>query len=365
LAAMINHINQKYKYHILTIEDPIEFIHPSQQSLINQREIGNQCHTFADALKYALREDPDVILVGEMRDLETIALAMTAAETGHLVFGTLHTRGAGPSVDRIIDSFPANQQSMIRAMLADSLVAVISQSLLKRADGKGRIAAFEILIVNHAISNLIREGKTFQIPSIIQTGKKEGMMLMDQNILDLVTQGIVEAEEAEVYMEDPTPILGMKRVKPSQGPPKLTAVPGKGQWASPSQVPPPTVKSKVTAPAAPVMPARFPDQKTGQKFTPLTPPSPTITPPGGVLTDLTAKKEVSEDSSELGISRDEGESEVEESIPEQVVDLTEDSELDEVITSSASFSPPPKAPEEAPKKAPLPPPPPPPRKKTG
>lgn len=203
LASLINYINQNNAYHILTAEDPIEFVHQSMNSLVNQREIGNQCPTFADALKYALREDPDVILVGEMRDLETIGLALTAAETGHLVFGTLHTRGAGASVDRIIDSFPANQQAMIRTMLAESLSAVISQSLLKRADGQGRVAAYEILIVNHAISNLIREGKTFQIPTVMQTGRKEGMILMDQSILDLVTKGIVKAEEALAYMSNP------------------------------------------------------------------------------------------------------------------------------------------------------------------
>jgi len=210
LAAMIHHINQYFPYHILTAEDPVEFVHTSNMSLINQREIGNSCPTFADALKYALREDPDVILVGEMRDLETIALALTAAETGHLVFGTLHTRGAAASIDRIIDSFPGNQQAMIRTMLAESLVAVISQSLLKRADGVGRVAAYELMIVNHAIANLIREGKTFQVASIIQTARKEGMMLMEQHIKELVQKGVVSKEEAASYLEQGTSMANRK-----------------------------------------------------------------------------------------------------------------------------------------------------------
>lgn len=213
LAAIINHINTNYPYHILTAEDPVEFVHSSKQSLINQREIGSSCQTFSDALKYALREDPDVILVGEMRDLETIGLALTAAETGHLVFGTLHTRGAGASVDRIIDSFPANQQAMIRAMLAESLVGVISQTLLKRCDKPGRVAALEILIVTHAVANLIREGKTFQLPSIMQTARKDGMILMDNHILELVNKGIVDPEEAAPYMEHPQLVAGKKSLK--------------------------------------------------------------------------------------------------------------------------------------------------------
>ncbi len=208
LAAMINYINTNFPLHILTAEDPVEFVHTSKQSLINQREIGANCLSFSDALTYALREDPDVILVGEMRDLETIGLALTAAETGHLVFGTLHTRGAGASVDRIIDSFPANQQAMIRTMLAESLVGVISQALLKRCDKGGRVAAFEILLVNHAISNLIREGKTFQMQSIMQTSRKDGMVLMEQNLLELVEKGIVTVEEAASHLDDPSQLLG-------------------------------------------------------------------------------------------------------------------------------------------------------------
>ncbi|MCB0404797.1 MAG: PilT/PilU family type 4a pilus ATPase [Bdellovibrionales bacterium] len=202
LASMIDHLNRYQPDHILTVEDPIEFVHVSKKSLVSQREIGSHCESFADALKYSLREDPDVILVGEMRDLETISLAMTAAETGHLVFGTLHTRGAAASVDRIIDSFPANQQAMIRTMLAESLRAVVSQSLLKRADGQGRVAAFEIMIMNHAVSNLIREGKTFQIGSVMQTGRNLGMQLMDHHILELIRQGVVRSEDAEAYISD-------------------------------------------------------------------------------------------------------------------------------------------------------------------
>ncbi|MCX7913470.1 MAG: type IV pilus twitching motility protein PilT [Thermodesulfovibrionales bacterium] len=196
LAALIDYINKNRKDHILTIEDPIEFVHQSKGCLISQREIGRHAKSFASALRAALREDPDVILVGEMRDLETIELAITAAETGHLVFGTLHTSSAAKTVDRIIDAFPAGQQAQIRVMLAESLKAVIAQQLLKRIDKLGRIAAMEILFVNTAVSNLIREGKTFQIPSIIQTGKMEGMQLMDQTIMEYLMQKIISPEEA-------------------------------------------------------------------------------------------------------------------------------------------------------------------------
>ncbi len=198
LAAMIDHINRTQKEHILTIEDPIEFVHRSQGCLINQREVGRHTKSFAAALKAALREDPDIILVGEMRDLETIELAITAAETGHLVFGTLHTSSAAKTVDRIINVFPTNQQEQIRAMLAESLKGVIAQNLLKTVDGK-RCAALEIMSVNTAVSNLIREGKTFQIPSIIQTGKAEGMQLMDQAIQALLAAKKITIEEAHKF----------------------------------------------------------------------------------------------------------------------------------------------------------------------
>lgn len=198
LAAMIDHINRTRKEHILTVEDPIEFVHASQQSLINQREVGRHTRSFATALKAALREDPDVILVGEMRDLETIELAITAAETGHLVFGTLHTSSAAKTVDRIINVFPTNQQEQVRTMLGESLKGVIAQNLLRTVDGK-RCAALEILAVTPAVSNLVREGKTFQIPSVIQTGKSHGMMLMDQAIQDLLTAGKITQEEAHKF----------------------------------------------------------------------------------------------------------------------------------------------------------------------
>jgi len=196
LAAMIDHINSSRKDHILTLEDPLEFIHENKQSLFNQRQIGDHSDTFTSALRAALREDPDVILVGEMRDLETISLAMTAAETGHLVFGTLHTNSAAKTIDRIIDAFPRDAQEQIRTMLSESLKGVVCQQLLKTADGKGRVAALEIMVGTPAIANLIREGKTFQIPSIIQTARKDGMQLMDQHLLDLFKTKRITPEEA-------------------------------------------------------------------------------------------------------------------------------------------------------------------------
>lgn len=202
LAAIIDYINRKRHDHILTIEDPIEFVHVNKGCLVNQREVGNHTASFASALRAALREDPDVILVGEMRDLETIELAITAAETGHLVFGTLHTNSAAKTIDRIIDAFPAGQQAQIRTMLSESLKGVVAQQLLKRCDKPGRVAALEILFVNSAVANLIREGKTFQIPSVIQTGKNEGMQLMDQAIMDLLMQKIVSPEEAYIKAND-------------------------------------------------------------------------------------------------------------------------------------------------------------------
>jgi twitching motility protein PilT len=195
LAAMVNHINYNDYAHILTVEDPIEFVHESQKSLINQREVHRDTHGFNEALRSALREDPDIILVGEMRDLETIRLAMTAAETGHLVFGTLHTTSAAKTIDRIIDVFPAAEKEMIRAMLSESLQAVISQSLLKKVGG-GRIAAHEIMVGSPAIRNLIREAKVAQMYSAIQTGRKEGMQTLDQNLKELVEKGLVTAQMA-------------------------------------------------------------------------------------------------------------------------------------------------------------------------
>lgn len=202
LAAMIDHINQTRRDHILTIEDPVEFVHQNKGCLVNHREVSNHTESFSSALRAALREDPDVILVGEMRDLETIELAITAAETGHLVFGTLHTNSAAKTVDRIIDAFPSGQQAQIRAMLSESLKGVISQQLLKRADKPGRVAALEILFVNSAVANLVREGKTFQIPSIIQTGKADGMQLLDQSIMDYLMKKVITPEEAYLKAND-------------------------------------------------------------------------------------------------------------------------------------------------------------------
>jgi twitching motility protein PilT len=196
LAAMVNHINENEYGHILTVEDPIEFVHESKKCLINQREIGPHTLSFANALRSALREDPDSILVGEMRDLETIRLAMTAAETGHLVFGTLHTSSAAKTIDRIIDVFPAEEKEMVRAMLSESLRAVISQTLLKTKDGSGRVAAHEIMIGTPAIRNLIRENKVAQMYSAIQTGQSFGMQTLDQNLIELVKRNIVAVDEA-------------------------------------------------------------------------------------------------------------------------------------------------------------------------
>ncbi|MEW6599339.1 MAG: type IV pilus twitching motility protein PilT [Nitrospirota bacterium] len=202
LAAIIDYVNRNRKDHILTIEDPVEFVHQNKGCLVNHREIGNHTESFASALRAALREDPDVILVGEMRDLETIELAITAAETGHLVFGTLHTSSAAKTVDRIIDAFPAGQQAQIRTMLSESLKGVICQQLLKRIDQPGRLAALEILFCKTAIANLIREGKTFQIPSMIQTGKGDGMQLLDQAIMDFLMKKQIAPEEAYLKAND-------------------------------------------------------------------------------------------------------------------------------------------------------------------
>jgi len=196
LAAMVDEVNESEYAHILTVEDPIEFVHESKKCLINQREVGPHTLSFSNALRSALREDPDVILVGEMRDLETIRLALTAAETGHLVFGTLHTSSAAKTIDRIVDVFPAAEKEMVRSMLSESLRAVISQTLLKTKDGQGRIAAHEIMIGTPAIRNLIRENKVAQMYSAIQTGQGVGMQTLDQNLQDLVRRNIVATAEA-------------------------------------------------------------------------------------------------------------------------------------------------------------------------
>jgi len=196
LAGMVNHRNEHEYGHIITVEDPIEFVHESKKCLINQREIGGHTLSFANALRSALREDPDAILVGEMRDLETIRLALTASETGHLVFGTLHTSSAAKTVDRIVDVFPAAEKEMVRAMLSESLVAVISQTLCRVKDGSGRVAAHEIMIGTPAIRNLIRENKIAQMYSSIQTGQNLGMQTLDQNLVDLVRRGVIAPAEA-------------------------------------------------------------------------------------------------------------------------------------------------------------------------
>ena len=196
LAAMINYINDTQPSHILTIEDPIEFVHQSKKALVNQRELHQHTHSFANALRSALREDPDVILIGEMRDPETISLALTAAETGHLVFGTLHTTGAAKTVDRIVDVFPAGEKEMVRSMLSESLRAVISQTLLKTRDGNGRVAAHELLISTPAVRNLIRENKIAQINSTLQTGQTHGMQTLDQSLQALVRQGVISPDVA-------------------------------------------------------------------------------------------------------------------------------------------------------------------------
>lgn len=208
LAAMIHHINQNGHEHILTLEDPLEFIHEPIKCMISQREVGTHTESFASGLRAALREDPDVVLVGEMRDLETIQLAITAAETGHLVFGTLHTNNASKTVDRIIDVFPADRQSQIRTMLAESLRGAISQQLLRRADDKGRVAAYEVLVATPALRALIREQKTFQIPSVIATSRKDGMQTLDQALLELALNKIVTPEEAMRFAESPAVLLG-------------------------------------------------------------------------------------------------------------------------------------------------------------
>ncbi len=197
LASMIDLINNERREHILTIEDPIEFVHTSKNCLVNQRELNEHTYSFANALRSALREDPDVILVGEMRDLETIQLAVTAAETGHLVFATLHTNSAPKTIDRIIDVFPAGQQAQIRTQFSETIQSVISQRLLKKRDGSGRVAALEIMIATPAIRNLIREGKISQIPSSMQTGQKYGMQTMEASIKEFISRRVIDAESVE------------------------------------------------------------------------------------------------------------------------------------------------------------------------
>lgn len=202
LASLINLINENRNAHVITLEDPIEYLHIHKKSVVNQREMGMDSESYAKALRSALREDPDVILVGEMRDLETISTAVTAAETGHLVFSTLHTIGAAATIDRIIDVFPPHQQEQIRVQLGMVLEAVISQQLLPTADGRGRVAAFEVMLANVAIKNNIREGKSYQIPTVIQTNKKAGMVTMDDYLYELYSDGRITAEDALLFAQD-------------------------------------------------------------------------------------------------------------------------------------------------------------------
>ena len=206
LAAIIDKVNTFRDAHVITLEDPIEYIHKHKMSMVNQREIGLDSQSYANALRAALREDPDVILVGEMRDYETISVAITAAETGHLVLSTLHTIGAASTIDRVIDVFPPHQQQQIRVQLANVLEAVISQQLIPRADGRGRVAAFEVLHANLAIRNLVREGKTHQIPSIMQTNRSMGMIAMDDAIVQLYREGKIVREMAALFAQDPDTI---------------------------------------------------------------------------------------------------------------------------------------------------------------
>ena len=203
LATMLDYINDNLDRHIITTEDPIEYYHYHKQSIINQRELGSDVPTFAESLKRALRQDPDVILVGEMRDLETMEAAIRAAETGHLVFGTLHTTGASGTITRVIDAFPVNQQAQVRVQLSTALIAVLSQQLLARIDRKGRVACYEFLVVTPAIANLIRENKTFRIDSAIQTGRKFGMQLLDDHLWQLYQKGMISAEEMVDKSKDP------------------------------------------------------------------------------------------------------------------------------------------------------------------
>jgi twitching motility protein PilT len=229
LAALIDEINRNRAEHILTIEDPIEFLHRHKRCIVNQREIGPDATTFAEALRAALRQDPDVILVGEMRDLETISTALTAAETGHLVFGTLHTQSAPSTIDRIIDVFPPEQQEQVRIMIANSLQGVITQTLLPTADGVGRVPALEVLLPDDAVRNLIRQGKVEQVYSVMQTNTTRGMQTMEQSLADLVQRSIVKLEDALTRSSRPAQLIGLLERQgvtvqlPGEEPPPLAA----------------------------------------------------------------------------------------------------------------------------------------------
>jgi len=250
LAAMLHTLNMTERQHILTVEDPIEFVHENQMSLFNQREVSSHTKSFANALKAALREDPDTMLVGEMRDLETISLAITAAETGHLVFGTLHTNSAAKTVDRIIDAFPDTQQAQIRVMLSESLRGVVAQTLFPRHDKPGRVAAIEILLNTFAVSNLIREGKTFQIPSVMQTSAGDGMMTFESHLKVLVGEGKVSRENAENFLG-----RALKDVGGSHGASSSSSKPAATPAPKPAATASRTVDSRPTAPPTGTRPA--------------------------------------------------------------------------------------------------------------
>ncbi len=232
LAAMVDHINTNFAKHIITLEDPIEYLHSNKNSLVSQRQIGLHARDFASALRAALREDPDVILVGEMRDMETISLAVTAAEVGLLVMGTLHTCSASATVDRIVDVFPPEQQEQIRIMLAESLTGIVSQQLLKRAEGRGRVAAYELLVQTTSISGMIRERKTHQISTAIQTGRKQGMQLLDNHLRELVDQGIVTPWEAVKVASDPSKFYPTPGTTPQSSMPSPAMAPSKRSVAT-------------------------------------------------------------------------------------------------------------------------------------
>src|SRR5262245_55922468 len=208
-AAMINHLNETRHEHIITVEDPIEIVHHNKNCTVTQRQVGAHTRSFATALRAALREDPDIILIGEMRDLETISIAITSAETGHLVLGTLHTPNAAHTVNRLVDVFPPEQIGQIRVMVSESMRGVVSQQLVPRADGQGRVAALEIMVCTAAVANLIREDRTFQIPSLMQIGVKQGMRLMEQSLYTLVEKGVVKPEDALQHVENPTAFAEM------------------------------------------------------------------------------------------------------------------------------------------------------------
>ncbi|MFA6030255.1 MAG: type IV pilus twitching motility protein PilT [Elusimicrobiota bacterium] len=215
LACMLEYINQRYRKHIITLEDPIEYVYANRRSIVRQREVGTDTHSFSEALRHALRQDPDVIMVGEMRDLETISMALTAAETGHLCFATLHTSDSAQTVDRIVDVFPAHQQQQVRIQLADTLKGVLSQVLLGRSDGRGMIAARELLLVTPAVSNLIREGKSHLIPNTIETCGRLGMFTLDKSLQEMVARGIVPLSEALSKAHDPQRLSGRPSAAPA------------------------------------------------------------------------------------------------------------------------------------------------------